>query len=103
MRVDLLLCRLRFVKTRSRAQQLAQSGQIRCSGVRVTRASHAVAAGDILTLPLPAGACVIEIAALPDRRGPPAEARAHYRVLDQSGESAIAGDEALTDKRIAAP
>lgn len=103
MRVDLLLCRLRLAKTRSRAQQMAQSGLIRCNGVRVVRASHAVSVGDIVTLPAPGGANVIGITALPERRGPPAEARSHYRELDQHGETAIAGDEGLITEGIAAP
>jgi ribosome-associated heat shock protein Hsp15 len=91
MRIDLALTRLRFVKTRSRAQALTEGGHVRCNGARVTRSSHALAVGDVLTLPTPHGVSVIEILALPDRRGPPAEARSHYRELDQNRESAIAG------------
>ena len=112
MRIDLALVRLRFVKTRSRAQELAESGLVRCNGVRVQRGSHPLATGDVLTLPgshgarvievvaLPGshGARVIEVVALPERRGPPAEARSHYRELDQSGETAIAGGEAPLSK-----
>lgn len=93
MRIDLLLCRLRIVKTRSRAQQVAESGQLRCNGARVMRASHAVASGDVLTIPAATGARVIELVTLPDRRGPASEARSHYRELDPQGETAIAGEE----------
>lgn len=93
MRVDVALTRLRFVKTRTRAQQLAESGQIRCNGARVTRSSHPVAAGDVLTLPGPNGVSLVELIALPDRRGPPAEARSHYRELDRNGETAIADNQ----------
>lgn len=98
MRLDLALCRLRFVKTRSRAQELAGSGQVRCNGLRVSRASHALNAGDVLTFPVSGGVRVVEVITLPDRRGPPAEARSHYRELDRSGETAIAGDEVLSSK-----
>lgn len=98
MRIDLALVRLRFVKTRSRAQELAESGLVRCNGVRVQRGSHPLATGDVLTLPGSHGARVIEVVALPERRGPPAEARSHYRELDQSGETAIAGGEAPLSK-----
>lgn len=93
MRIDLALTRLRLTKSRARAQQLAQSGQMRCNGTRVMRASHPLAVGDVLTLPTVHGAQVIAIVALPERRGPPAEARSHYRELDQSGETTIAGEE----------
>lgn len=103
MRIDLLLCRLRMARTRGRAQQLAESGLVRCNGQRVIRSSHAVAAGDILTVPAAHGASVVEILSLPDRRGPPAEAHAHYRALDRTGETAIAGGERHTTKGITAP
>lgn len=98
MRIDLALCRLRFVKTRSRAQDMAESGMVRCNGSRVTRASHAVATGDVLTIPGPRQVQVIELIALPERRGPPAEARSHYRELDRNGETAIADKDELSSK-----
>ena len=93
MRIDLVLCRLRLTRTRAQAQQLAQSGQVRCNGARVMRASHPVAVGHVLTLPSPRGVLVVAVDALPERRGPPAEARSHYRELDQTGETTIAGTE----------
>ena len=103
MRIDLALTRLRFVKTRSRAQALAESGLVRCNGHRVSRASHAVAAGDVLTVPAGNGVHVVEVLALPDRRGPPAEARSHYRELDRNSETAIAHDEPPFSKGILTP
>lgn len=103
MRLDLLLCRLRFVRSRSRAQDLAQGGLIRCNGARVVRASHPVCAGDVLTLPGSAGPALVEILALPARRGPPAEARAHYRELDRTGESTIAGEPKPISERTPPP
>ena len=90
MRIDRLLCQLRFFKTRSRAQALVETGQVRRNGQRVMRASEAVACGDTLTFPLGKAVRVIELIALPTRRGPPEEARACYRVLDPEGQSAIA-------------
>ena len=90
MRIDRLLCYLRFVKTRSRAQQLVESGHIRCSGARVTRVCHEIARGDVLTIPLGNDVRIAEILTLPDRRGPPSEAQACYRLLDPHGEAAIA-------------
>lgn len=98
MRLDLALCRLRFVKTRSLAQDLAESGQVRCNGTRVVRASHTLRPGDVLTIPSSNGVRVVEIVALPERRGPPAEARSHYRELDRTGETAIADEDELSSK-----
>ncbi len=91
MRLDLLLVRLRFAKSRGVAQRWIGEAHMRCNGQRVTSATHAVELGDVLTLPLSRTVRVIEILALPDRRGPAAEARACYRDLDASRSIAIAG------------
>jgi ribosome-associated heat shock protein Hsp15 len=83
MRIDRLLWFLRLARTRGLAQQLVEGGLIRRNGQRVERAAQAVAPGDILTLPLGRGVLVIELVALPARRGPASEAQACYRVLDE--------------------
>ena len=90
MRIDRLLWQLRLVKTRALAQALVATGHARRNGERVLRASLDVRAGDVLTLPLRSGVRVIEVLAMPVRRGPPAEARACYRMLDEGAETAIA-------------
>ena len=90
MRIDRLLYALRFAKSRTLAQRWIAAGHIRRNGERVTRQDLDVAAGDVLTLPLRSEVVVIELLALPPRRGPAVEARGHYRVLDLLGESAIA-------------
>ncbi|MGX7951224.1 RNA-binding S4 domain-containing protein [Tsuneonella sp. HG249] len=94
MRIDKLLWQLRLTKTRGLAQVLVASGHVRRNGARVVRASQDVAEGDTLTVPLPGGVEVIELIALPLRRGPAAEARACYRTLDpQASASLAAGQE----------
>jgi len=90
MRIDKLLWFLRFAKTRSIAQAMAQEGHIRLDGRRVERAHQNVAVGNILVLPLPQGVRVIELLALPARRGPAPEARSCYRVLDGGSPFPIA-------------
>jgi ribosome-associated heat shock protein Hsp15 len=92
VRIDKLLWQLRLTPTRSRAQALVATGHLRRNGLRVTRASHDVAAGDTLTVPLPIGVRIIEVLALPQRRGPPAEAQACYRTLDPQPSSSLAAD-----------
>ena len=84
-RIDRLLWFLRFSKSRSLAQKWVGEGHIRRNGARVVDKDQPVGVGDILTLPLPNRVAVIEILALPARRGPPEEARACYRELDASG------------------
>lgn len=89
MRIDRLLCTLRFVRTRSMGAKLASEGHLRRNGTRVTKASQEVAVGDILTIPWAAGVRLVEVLALPEKRGPARDAQGCYRVLDQRGESDI--------------
>lgn len=90
MRIDLLLCRLRLAKTRGTAQRMIGDSRMRCNGVHVSRPSHCVRAGDVLTFAAGDVVRILEIVALPDRRGPAVEAQAHYRTLDRAGHFAIA-------------
>lgn len=90
MRIDKLLWFLRFAKTRSVAQAMAATGHIRINGKRIDRAHRKVAAGDILTIPLARGVRIIEVVALPERRGPAPEAQSCYRVLDEPRNFPIA-------------
>ena len=93
MRLDKLLWFLRFTRTRPLAQALAETGHLRLNGRRIERSAQAVGVGDVLVLPLPAGVRVIEILALPQRRGPAAEAQGCYRVLDAAPANPIAAGE----------
>jgi ribosome-associated heat shock protein Hsp15 len=97
MRIDRLLCTLRFVRTRSLGAKLASQGHLRRNGARVTKASQEIAVGDVLTIPQGQGVRLIEVLALPDKRGPAREAQACYRVLDQRGESDI-GEGAMNNR-----
>lgn len=90
MRIDLLLWYLRFAKTRAIAQTMAQEGHIRVNGRRIDKAHQKIGTGDILTLPLPSGVRIVELLALPVRRGPALEAQSCYRVLDETGGYPIA-------------
>ena len=85
MRIDRLLFRLRFVRTRGAAQRLVEEGHIRRNGERVLRPSRDIAVGDVLTLPLGKTVRLIEVLALPERRGPPREVQGCYREIDQGG------------------
>lgn len=93
MRIDKLLWFLRFAASRSLAHDWVLDGHIRLNGRRVERASAAIKPGDILTLPLPRRVAVIEILALPARRGPATEAQACYRTLDDPAANPIAAAE----------
>lgn len=92
MRIDRLLCNLRFVRTRTRAAGLVREGYLRRNGARLTAPSQEIAIGDVLTLPLGNQVRLVEVLALPERRGPACEAQACYRVLDRASQTDIGGD-----------
>jgi len=98
VRLDRLLFTLRFARSRTLAQRWIADGHIRCNGEHVTRQDLPVAVGDVLTLPLARRVLVIQLLALPARRGPAAETRAFYRPLDAGLDGGLDGDRA---KRIA--
>jgi len=93
MRLDRLLFNLRFARSRTLAQRWIAEGHIRRNGERVLRQDQPIAPGDVLTLPLRSGVLVIQLLALPPRRGPASEAREHYRPLDAGRTMAIGGPE----------
>ena len=98
MRLDRLLFNLRFAKSRTLAQRWIAGGHMRCNGARVMRQDMAVAVGDVLTLPLRSRVLVIELLALPERRGPATEARACYRPLDAGRGLDLGGADARQAK-----
>jgi ribosome-associated heat shock protein Hsp15 len=81
LRIDRLLWFLRLAPSRSMAQSWVEAGHIRVNGARVTKTAQPVRDGDVLTLPMRTHVRVIELIALPQRRGPASEAVAHYREL----------------------
>ncbi len=91
MRIDKLLWSLRLAASRNLAQQWVLDGHIRLNGRRVEKPGTAVKLGDVLTLPMHSRVKVIEILALPARRGPADEAHSCYRVLDERATNPIAG------------
>jgi len=81
MRLDLLLVRLRFAKSRSAAQRWIAEGHIRCNRARMVESSSMIAPGDVLTLPIGRTVKLIAVERLPGRRGPATEAQTCYRDL----------------------
>ena len=78
LRLDKLLWFARIAKTRALAQALAEGGRIRLNGRPVDRAHALVRPGDVLSFAQRGQVRVLKVEALPARRGPPAQARAHY-------------------------
>jgi ribosome-associated heat shock protein Hsp15 len=78
LRIDKFLWFARIVKTRSLAQELAEKGRLRLDGRVIDKAHAPVRVGDVLSFARRGEVRVLRVEALPARRGPPAEARAHY-------------------------
>ena len=102
IRIDRLLVYLRFARTRSAAQTLIDTHALRRNRKHVLRASEPARIGDVLTIALGNTVRVIELLALPDRRGSPAQAASHYREvdsdgLDRKGQMTIAASPPMAD------
>ncbi len=83
MRLDRYLFFIRLLKSRTLAQALIEEGHVRIDGRRVVKPSEEVKAGTVIALPLHGRVRVLRITALPERRGPATEARAHYEEIDE--------------------
>jgi ribosome-associated heat shock protein Hsp15 len=74
-RLDQWLWFARFVKSRSLAQRLCAAGSVLVNGVAVSKANHAVRAGDIVVVMQRGWERTVRVVALGVRRGPASEAR----------------------------
>jgi len=68
-RIDKWLWHARVVRTRSAAAALAASGYVRVNGRRIPAPSHAVRAGDVVTVALDRTVRVLKVVGFADRRG----------------------------------
>jgi ribosome-associated heat shock protein Hsp15 len=87
--LDVWLWRARLFKTRSLAAREVEAGRIRIirrgEVQRVDKPSRAVAPGDEMVFALAGRLTALRVEALGARRGPAAEARRLYRVIDEEG------------------
>ena len=81
IRLDKYLWFARKVKTRSKATKLVKDGKIRVNGSKVSKASHVVRAGDIITAAISTNVHILKVLELGNRRGPASEAQALYEDL----------------------
>jgi len=86
VRADVWLWRARFFKSRAQASAFVRQGRVRAGALgaerRLQRASAAIRPGDVLTFARNGRIICVRIAALGERRGPPAEARALYETVE---------------------
>ena len=81
LRLDKWFWYARFIKSRSLATKLCNSGKVRVNGSLIKKAHQSVASGDVLTFPVGPNIRVIKIIKLGNRRGPAKEAQALYEDL----------------------
>jgi len=80
-RLDKFLFFARFCKTRAVAAALIEKSGVRINRQPTDKAHARVRPGDVLTLPLPRGVMVVQVAALAARRGSAAEAQILYKEI----------------------
>lgn len=97
MRLDRYLFFIRLLKSRTLAQGLIEDGHIRVDGKRVAKPSEEVRVGSVIAMPLRGQVRVLRVLALPDRRGPPSEARACYEELAEASSAANVSQEGASD------
>ena len=81
MRIDRYLHCIRLVKSRTLAQSLIDRGHVRIDGKHVQKHSDQVQVGSVIALPLHDKVRILRVLALPERRGPAAEAHSCYEEL----------------------
>ncbi len=86
VRADVWLWRARFFKTRSLAARFLDEGKVRLTRAgaetRIDKCARPVKVGDQLVFAVGGRLTAVTVAALGERRGPPAEARTLYSALD---------------------
>ena len=81
-RLDKWLWFSRIQKSRTLAALLVTDGKVRINRARVTKPSHALRKGDVLTIALRGNVKILRVLATGRRRGPPPEARLLYEVVE---------------------
>ena len=81
LRLDKWFWYARFIKSRSLATKLCNSGKVRVNGNLIKKAHQRVTPGDVLTFSVGPNIRVIKIIKLGNRRGPAKEAQALYEDL----------------------
>lgn len=84
LRIDRWLFHARLVRRRELAAVLLKERRVRLNGQLIAKTHALVRPGDVITLTTPRGVLVLRVLALGLRRGPAAEARTLYELLEGS-------------------
>ena len=102
LRIDRWLYFCRFFKTRSKASAAVTGGHVRLNGERTTPGAR-VTVGDHIDLVRERLHFSLDIAGIPSRRGPAAEARSCYAEDEESIQKREAQTAALKQDRLLMP
>ena len=97
-RIDKWLWFARMVKTGTLAAAIVSQGQVRLNRERVSKPSHEVGPGDVLTLAVHGRVRVIKVLAIGARRGPASEAQTLYEDITGSQPAPAASEKLLHKK-----
>jgi ribosome-associated heat shock protein Hsp15 len=81
VRIDRYLFFIRLLRSRTLAQHIIDDGYVRIDGKRVEKSSEEVRVGSVIAMPLRGRVRILRVLSLPERRGPPPEARLCYEEL----------------------
>ncbi len=84
-RIDKWLWHARFYRSRTLAQEAAESGLVRLNGARIQKSGHGVKLGDVVTVPQGRQVVAVRVLAIASRRGPAREAQALYEIVADGG------------------
>ena len=96
-RIDKWLWFARMIKTRTLAQDIVSQGQVRVNRTRVTKSSHEVGQGDILTIAAHGRVRVVRVLNIGTRRGSANEAQTLFEDIAAS-ENVPAASQKLLHK-----
>lgn len=95
-RLDKWLWYARVAKTRTTAAGLVDRGRVRVNRARISKPSHTLKVGDVVTAAVGRAVRVLKVVALGSRRGPATEARTLYEELTPAPETLKAQGASVT-------
>jgi ribosome-associated heat shock protein Hsp15 len=88
-RIDKWLWHARIVRTRTRACEIVEAGAVRINRNRISKPSHAVGIGDVITVAVHGRVHVLKVRAAAERRGPASAAMLLYELLDGAAQNLL--------------
>ena len=88
-RIDKWLWHARIVRTRTRAVEIVETGSVRVNKARISKPSHAVGVGDIITVAVHGQVYVLKVRGAAERRGPASVAMLLYETMDGAARNLL--------------